>query len=169
MKKDLNIMNQKRIVVMVLIGWAFLIFMFSSQPYKQQDLAPILSRILDGRTSLGWLLDQISFPFDGRDVSVSSLGTVHFVEFFIRKGVHFFIFAVLGFILLLLCSLLVRNKWRLVSIAWCSVVLYACMDEIHQYFTDGRSALWQDVVIDSIGGLFGIGISYWLMNRRNLT
>lgn len=161
-------MNRKAMVIIMLIGWAFMIFMFSSQPYKQQDLAPILVKILEGRTSLGWF-DRISFMFDGREVSVSSLGTVHFVEFFIRKGVHFFIFAVLGLLMILLCRLLIKNKLRLISIAWVSVVFYACLDEIHQYYTDGRSALWQDVVIDSVGGLFGIGLGYWLIRRRNIT
>lgn len=159
-------MKRKRIVVTMLFGWAFIIFMFSSQPYKQQDLAPILIRLLDGRTSLGWL-DRVSFMFDGREVSVSGLGTVHFVEFFIRKGAHFCIFAVLGFLMLLMCSMLVKNKLRLVFISWFSVVLYACLDEIHQYYTDGRSLLWQDVIIDSVGGLFGIGLSYWLIRRKH--
>ena len=161
-------MNKKGIVMIMLIVWAFIIFMFSQQPYKQQDLAPILVRLLEGRKSLGWL-DRISFMFDGREVSVSYLGTVHFVEFFIRKGVHFSIFAVLGSLMFLLCHSLIKNKWRMVAISWVSVVFYACLDEIHQYYTDGRSALWQDVVIDSVGGLFGIGLSYWIMKRRNVT
>ncbi len=161
-------MNKKRIVMIMLIVWAFIIFMFSQQPYKQQDLAPILVRLLEGRKSLGWL-DRISFMFDGREVSVSYLGTVHFVEFFIRKGVHFSIFAVLGSLMFILCHSLIKNKWRTVAISWVSVVFYASLDEIHQYYTDGRSALWQDVVIDSVGGLFGIGLSYWIMKRRNVT
>lgn len=161
-------MNKKGIVIMMLSVWAFIIFLFSSQPYKQQDLAPILVRILEGRNSLGWL-DRISFMFDGREVSVAYLGTVHFVEFFIRKGVHFFIFAILGSLMLLLCHSLIKNKWRMVAIAWVSVVFYAGLDEIHQYYTDGRSALWQDVVIDSVGGLFGIGLGYLIMKRKHVT
>ena len=160
-------MNKKMVIIMLFV-WAFIIFMFSQQPYKQQDLAPILVRLLDGRTSLGWL-DRISFMFDGREVSVDYLGTVHFVEFFIRKGVHFTIFAVLGFLMLLLCRLVIKNKWRALAIAWFSVVFYAGLDEIHQYYTDGRSALWQDVVIDSVGGLFGIGIGYWITRRGKIT
>lgn len=128
----------------------------------------ILGRLFEGRNSLG-LLDRVSFMFDGREVSVASLGLVHFTEFFIRKAVHFFIFSVLGFLMYVLCRLLIKNKLRLVAIAWFTVVLYACLDEMHQYFTDGRSALWQDVVIDSVGGFFGIGLSYWLMRKRNNT
>lgn len=162
MKKTFLMMNKKGIIVVLLLGWAFMIFLFSSQPYKHQDLAPILGRLLEGKHSLG-LLDQISFMFDGREVSVNNLGTIHFIEFFIRKGVHFFIFAVLGFLLLRVCRLLVRNKLRAFAIALCSVLLYACLDEFHQYYTDGRSALWQDVVIDSMGGLWGISLSYWRM------
>ncbi len=165
MKKSVVQKNRKGLPVILLIGWAFIIFMFSSQPYKQQDLGPILSRFLEGRTSFG-ILDHIAFMFDGQEVSVANLGVVHFAEFFIRKGVHFFIFTVLGILTVMVCRFFMQNKLRLVSIAVVSVVLYACLDELHQYYTDGRSALWQDVVIDSVGGLFGIGLSYWLLRHK---
>jgi VanZ family protein len=167
-KKGHVYMKKKGVVVVMLLGWALIIFLFSSQPYKQQDLAPILSRLLEGRHSFG-ILDRISFIFDGREVSVAGLGVIHFAEFFIRKGVHFFIFAVLGFLMLRVCHLFVKNNLRAFAIALFSVVFYACLDELHQYYTDGRSALWQDVVIDSVGGFFGISVSYWLVRRKRRT
>ena len=36
--------------------------------------------------------------------------------------------------------------------------IYAISDEIHQFFSDGRSPLIKDVIIDSFGVLFGITI-----------
>ncbi|MFJ5621667.1 VanZ family protein [Peribacillus loiseleuriae] len=42
------------------------------------------------------------------------------------------------------------------------VFCYACLDEIHQHFTGGRTLLWQDFVIDTIGGLLGILFFQWL-------
>ena len=48
MKKICILNEQKRNFCDSAQRWAFIIFMFSSQPYKQQDLAPILSRLLKG-------------------------------------------------------------------------------------------------------------------------
>jgi VanZ family protein len=33
------------------------------------------------------------------------------------------------------------------------VFLYACSDEIHQHFVDGRVAAFKDVLIDTAGGI----------------
>lgn len=158
-------MNRKRIVLLLLLGWALMIFLFSSQPYKEQDLSPILQPLLEGKHSLG-ILDHISFRYDGVEVSVASLGMIHFVEFFVRKAVHFFIFAVLGFLLHAISLFFVANKMRAFWIAYSSVVFYASLDELHQFFTVGRSALWQDVVIDSAGGLIGVCLYYWVQRRK---
>ena len=35
------------------------------------------------------------------------------------------------------------------------VFLYACSDEVHQYFIPGRSMAFKDVLIDTSGGIFG--------------
>ena len=45
------------------------------------------------------------------------------------------------------------------------VVLLASTDEIHQLFTDGRTAMVQDVLLDSFGGLLGILYFMFLDSR----
>ena len=45
------------------------------------------------------------------------------------------------------------------------VTIYAMSDEFHQYFIPGRAALVTDVMIDSIGGLFGMMIIWFLFIR----
>ena len=38
--------------------------------------------------------------------------------------------------------------------------LYACTDELHQIFVPGRSAQFQDILIDTLGASFGATITY---------
>lgn len=45
-------------------------------------------------------------------------------------------------------------------------ILYACSDEIHQYFV-GRSASVLDVVLDMIGGLSSMPITYFFKKCIN--
>ena len=35
------------------------------------------------------------------------------------------------------------------------IFIYACTDEIHQYFIPGRNMAFKDVLIDTSGGAFG--------------
>lgn len=56
-------------------------------------------------------------------------------------------------------------------IAFCISILYACSDEIHQTFIDGRAGQIADVAVDGSGALVGCLLSYlvlrsWL-RRKN--
>lgn len=41
-------------------------------------------------------------------------------------------------------------------LAFLLTVFYACTDEFHQFFVPGRSCQLIDVLIDSLGGMFGV-------------
>ena len=72
----------------------------------------------------------------------------------VRKGAHFSEYALLGFLLRLLGE---SHAWRARGwIAWGGGTLYAAVDELHQLFSDGRSAQATDVLIDSAGVLSGV-------------
>ena len=49
--------------------------------------------------------------------------------------------------------------------ALCLSVLYACTDEFHQLFVDGRSAQVTDVLIDSVGALSGVLLTLLIYRR----
>lgn len=69
----------------------------------------------------------------------------HMTEYFLLAvAVSFplYVYGVRGIWLLLLASLI--------------CVAFACSDEYHQSFIDGRMRSWRDVLIDSTGVLFGI-------------
>ena len=72
----------------------------------------------------------------------------------VRKGAHFMEYALLGFLVRLLGE---SYAWRGRGwIAWGGGTLYAVTDELHQLFSDGRSAQAADVLLDSAGVLSGV-------------
>lgn len=76
----------------------------------------------------------------------------------IRKLAHFSIYTVVGFSIMgFMCTFDMRNIFKVVT-SFCIGATYAVSDEIHQYFTPGRSARVLDVCIDSLGVLAGIFI-----------
>ena len=110
------------------------------------------------------------------------------VNFVLRKTGHFMgygILAVLVFIALRntnrdrLLSLLPRKwgtiwhdvwrlQWVLLGLGVC--VITAALDEMHQSFIPSRTGRWQDVVIDTSGGIVLQVLlcfySMWMLNRR---
>ncbi|MDO4864534.1 MAG: VanZ family protein [Ruminococcus sp.] len=90
------------------------------------------------------------------------------VSHIVRKCAHFSAYASLGF-----CTSCAVGRRRLLSlgslIAWGISVLYACSDELHQYFVEGRSCELRDVMIDSCGALTGLLVSmavFAVISRR---
>ena len=76
------------------------------------------------------------------------------VQFAVRKSAHFSEYALLGFLLRLLCASYALRRGGLV--AWLCGTGYAATDELHQWFVAARSAMWQDVCLDSSGVLAGV-------------
>lgn len=79
-------------------------------------------------------------------------------EKIIRKLAHFSIYTVVGFLMMALMSTYNAKTIIRVSISFGIGVIYAILDEIHQYFIPGRSGRVFDVIIDSFGVLTGICI-----------
>ena len=74
-----------------------------------------------------------------------------FLDFLIKNGAHFLEYAVLA----VLWYRAIYSRFpdpRIQPLAFIIVVIYALSDEFHQYFVPGRSATWQDVAVDVIGG-----------------
>ena len=84
------------------------------------------------------------------------------VSFIVRKCAHFSAYAALG-----CCTSCAVGKRKLLSIgsfvSWGICILYACSDELHQYFVPGRSCELRDVLIDSTGALTGMLLSFAAM------
>ncbi|RID84748.1 VanZ family protein [Peribacillus asahii] len=146
---------KRKLFIVFLALWGLLIFFFSSQSYSEQNLTPYLTVLL-GDSNFGKVFSHIQFTYAGREISVSNLGMVHFVEFFIRKAAHLFVFFVLGALSWLVSTRVWKSNRTATIVAAFFVFLYASLDEIHQHYTNGRSPLVEDVLLDTCGGILGI-------------
>lgn len=94
-----------------------------------------------------------------KTITVSVFDTFHTL---IRKGLgHFSLFLVLGFGLFGTFFLLIKPRWASLPLSLLSAFVVAGISEMFQLpvFTSERYATWQDVAIDFLGALSGIGIA----------
>lgn len=129
----------RRIFFMILsIGIMAAIFLFSDQP---GDKSMQISESVTESLQLG--------KTDGSH-SYSSVQPILF-SLSARKYAHIVLYAALG-LGVFLCFL--GCKWKMgrkAIFTFLICFLYACSDELHQYFVPGRTASFTDILIDSIG------------------
>lgn len=141
--------------IYLIIAFAMMIILFisSSQTYEQQSSIPFLQKILSNQP-FKKQLSGIAFMYAGSEVSISASGYYKFIEFFIRKAAHFGTYFILsGSWFLGLRKKIKNNLFIVTIISWLSATGYAALDEAHQMLTGGRSPLFQDVMLDSVGAL----------------
>lgn len=128
----------------LLVLWMGFIFFFSSQTGQESS-------------SVSGVISDTVIPVFGEVLTNSS------VEFIIRKCAHMLEYFVLG----VLVVLAFQKQKQLNSVWICLLfcMLYACSDEFHQLWVNGRSGQLQDVLIDTIGALVGISLS-WKLKKR---
>ncbi len=97
-------------------------------------------------------------------------GLVKSLQFIVRKGAHFTVYALLGVLCVPPVFILLHKFGRTAFAAWGITVLYAVTDEIHQYFVPGRSCELRDVLIDASGAALGLlclwGITALIQRRK---
>lgn len=120
-----------------------IIFIFSHQPSDESSLQH--SRVIK------WLL------MVGIDV-VGWFGQE--AVFWVRKTAHFIIYGVLG--LSYLWAFYKEQYHYPTSMAWGCSFMYACSDEFHQKFVEGRGASFTDVGIDILGTTTFLVVFYLL-------
>ena len=78
-------------------------------------------------------------------------------QFAVRKTAHFTIYAVLGLLLSLPLSFVLKKQY-VFPVALLTAAVYAVSDEIHQYFVPGRSCEVRDMLIDGCGAALGCAV-----------
>ncbi|NFT92613.1 VanZ family protein [Clostridium botulinum] len=130
--------KRKAINWILLILWMIIIFAMSNQPAVVSDKQSGL--VITTLTNLGIDMNGI-------------FGAL--ANFIVRKTAHFLEYMILGILILNVLEIhYTRQKIRLLGVLL--VFLYASSDEIHQLFVQGREGAFRDVVIDTLGGTFGI-------------
>lgn len=142
-----------------------LLFYSSSQTYAQQSQIGLLSRLLKNEPFKATLAN-ISLSYAGSEISIANKGYFSFVEFFIRKGAHFTTYFILGSSFFGGLAPRLRNLALAAFFAWLAATGYAAFDEFHQMLTGGRTPLFQDVMLDSVGALTGILFCWFIISWR---
>lgn len=137
------------------------LFYSSSQTYEQQSQIGLLSNLLKNEPFKAQL-SGVSFIYAGSEVSIEKSGYFSFIEFFIRKGAHFGTYLILGSSFFLGLVPRMKNFLLVAFFSWLSATGYAALDEFHQMLTGGRTPLFQDVILDSLGALTGV-LMCWLV------
>lgn len=147
-----------------------ILYYLSSMPYEQQTIVPEL-RVLLSNQPFYDLLSKIEVTYWGRTISVETRGYYYFVEFLIRKALHFIGYGIVAVLLYLLFR---RLKWTFAAIISCVATFFiAMLDEYHQTFVDGRTGVFDDVLIDTAGAItfiFCLKIYFfikYLLNRKS--
>lgn len=131
-----NMCKKKKVRWVVLISWVIFIFVMSNTPGDESsNQSEVIVKILS---------------YLGIDLN-STFGEL--ANLIVRKGAHFTEYFIL-FLLLKRVNSAYNNKGFNIVILIGIVFLYACTDEIHQYFIPGRAARLTDVLIDTTGGIF---------------
>ncbi|WP_165005240.1 VanZ family protein [Enterococcus sp. ZJ1668] len=131
------------------------LFYSSSQTYGQQSQVSRITQWLPNQP-FKEMLGDIRFMYGGSEVSINHLGYAKFIEFFIRKAAHFGTYFILGGSLFLGVFPKMKIWWLTSILAWLAATGYAGLDEFHQMMTGGRSPMFQDVMLDSMGALTAV-------------
>ena len=129
--------HKKMIAWVLLISWMIIIFLMSHQP---GDISSNQSELV-----------LKIFSFIGIELNdyFGELAT-----FIVRKVAHFSEYMILFLLAYNVTRYYINTrKVRLFLIIF--VFIYACTDEIHQYFIPGRNMAFKDILIDTSGGAFG--------------
>lgn len=135
---------------MAVILWMALIFSLSHQPATES------SEMSSGITKFVIEAAQQVMSVTEADFDV--------LEHIVRKNAHFFIYLVLGVLVVHAFTKSGAHSSKAIGSAISTCVLYAMSDEFHQLFIDGRSGEFSDVLIDSSGASLGI-ILYWFAGK----
>lgn len=146
-------------VIMGLLYWS------SSMTYETQSLTSPLKTILASKPFEAFL-GQFQFTYGGSVISIHNSGYFSFIEFFIRKGAHFFSYFSIGFFWVLGLKKRIREEWLMLLLSVLLCLGYACFDELRQNFNPGRTALMSDVLLDTVGAIVGVAMSWILVQKK---
>lgn len=139
----------KILFTILVVIWCAVIFIFSNMP----------GDVSNGRSSkvIKKTLNNITHKTI-KDNKLDILNTI------LRKCMHATVFGVLGILIILCLNAFGINGLKLPIISIALAFVYACSDEFHQLFIEGRNCKFTDVLIDTTGATIGILILYLIIN-----
>ncbi|QKS73335.1 VanZ family protein [Paenalkalicoccus suaedae] len=149
--------------ILPLAVWISGIVLASSMSYETQNVRPLLQNVPTDwiERSFSW----VSFTYGDSVISLQTRSTEAFAEFFIRKGAHVLVFAILAVLLLRLLLFATKRTTLAVTITLVTVAIFAIIDEYRHLLHPNRTGMVEDVILDFLGACLGIAI-YLLIIRR---
>ena len=153
-------MNKNKLLIIIswllVIMWMCIIFWFSdmntneSNTKSKNTITNVIESTVDTTNKLG-ITDK--HPSEEKKQEVTNK-----LNEPLRKGMHASVYLVLA--ILLMNALIVSNAklWLAIILSIIISFIYACSDEYHQTFVEGRSGKFTDVLIDTTGALVGSSI-----------
>lgn len=135
----------KIIKAILIVIWMIVIFNFSNQGGTESS----------GTSSK---VTKIIINVITKDKEEPNKQTEECIEKVVRKGAHYTIYTVGGFLIMNYTYSMEKNKKQKILVSLLFGAFYATTDELHQYFVPGRSARLFDVGLDTLGVLTGIYI-----------
>ena len=136
---------RKIIAIVLVIGWAGILFYFSHQPGTGSS-----------KTSQKVALEMVKVMENPKASKQDKVARSKAIEPYIRKMAHFSLYLTGGMVIFNAVQDKEVSERKKVGISIVLGVMYAVSDEIHQLFIVGRSAQITDVWIDSLGIMTGI-------------
>lgn len=150
------IMVKKIILWIAVIALSLIIFDFSAKPAAES--AGISSQIAE--KAVEFIEKVVNIDNSQRE------GVMYTTHLLIRKGAHFFEFALLSVLVFFLAKSYKLSKKISIIIALGYCLAFAASDEFHQLFVSGRSGQISDVLLDFCGALFGALVCYLIVKIR---
>lgn len=148
--------TRRKILITILIIWMVVIFGFSNQNVVSSlSLSDkVASKVID-----------VVVKVKGKEItSQEKAKMVKNTRLIVRKTAHFTEYFILGILVFKIFEMYGVKRTLVYAVLFC--FLYACSDEFHQLFSDGRSAKILDVLIDTSGSVLSIGCLQFMKKRK---
>ena len=131
----------KIILIILVIIWCIIIFLFSNMTGSESN------------KKSGKIVNKMFNKITHYKIKIRTLEKLNT---FLRKCMHASEFCILGILISICLRLFGVQNWQLSTISIIFTFIYACSDEFHQKFVEGRHCKFTDVLIDTSGSIIGI-------------
>lgn len=138
--------------------WTLFILSLGAQPGSEQDVTPILTKII-AEDVLRELLPQWEFWYGNSLINTAE--PYDFIQFLLRKGAHFVFYGILALIIVEQQLHYRLDPARAFFLAFLFLGLLAGADELLQSFNPGRSGMFLDVILDMCGSSLALIRLLW--------
>lgn len=166
--------NKNILCIVAILIWMSIIFIFSSMPSEEsnekskttiKETIEIINQIPVSKqneslsqTESGNIEKGTETIKENKDQTQKEEQLIEKLNKPLRKCMHATEYLILSILILNWLRNYEIKEWKAVVISIIISFLYACTDEFHQLFVDGRTSQFTDVLIDTFGAILGVAM-----------